>query len=127
MSTFLLDTHVVLWAFAQPDRLPSKVRDDIVDPRHEVFVSAATIWEVEIKRALGKLTAPDGLHDLCVERGFDPLDITFQHALTAGSLPAHHSDPFDRMLIGQAMVERATVVTADPAFARYGIDVVMVA
>ena len=85
MSTFLLDTHVVLWAFAQPDRLPSKVRDDIVDPRHEVFVSAATIWEVEIKRALGKLTAPDGLHDLCVERGFDPLDITFQHALTAGS------------------------------------------
>jgi PIN domain nuclease of toxin-antitoxin system len=123
VSTLLLDTHVVLWAFADPDRLSTTVRARIADSRNTVHVSAATIWEVEIKRALGKLRAPDGLHALCVERGFDPLDISFEHAVAAGSLPPHHADPFDRMLIGQAIVEGATVVTADPAFSRYDIDV----
>jgi PIN domain nuclease of toxin-antitoxin system len=122
----LLDTHVVLWAFSQPDRLPSKVRLDLTDPRNTVMVSAATIWEVEIKRALGKLKAPGGLHTLCVERGFDPLDISFEHAVAAGALPAHHADPFDRMLIAQAMVEGARIVTADAVFSEYGIDVVKV-
>lgn len=126
MTTLLLDTHVVLWAFADPDRLPIDVRSRITDPRHTVHVSAATIWEVEIKRALGKLRAPDGLHALCIERGFDPLDISFEHAVVAGSLPPHHADPFDRMLIAQAMVQRATVVTADAAFARYEVDVLKV-
>lgn len=126
MTTLLLDTHVVLWAFADPDRLSADVRSRITDPRHTVHVSAATIWEVEIKRALGKLRAPDGLHALCVERGFDPLDISLDHAVVAGSLPPHHADPFDRMLIAQAMVQRATVVTADAAFARYEVDVLMV-
>jgi PIN domain nuclease of toxin-antitoxin system len=122
----LLDTHVVLWAFSQPERLPSKVRLDITDPRNTVMVSAATIWEVEIKRALGKLKAPGGLHALCVERGFDPLDISFEHAVAAGALPTHHADPFDRMLIAQAMVEGARIVTADAVFSEYGIDVVKV-
>jgi PIN domain nuclease of toxin-antitoxin system len=123
VRTYLLDTHVVLWAFADPDRLSSAIRTRITDPRNTVHVSAATIWEVEIKRALGKLRAPAGLHGLCVERGFDPLDIDFDHAVMAGSLPMHHADPFDRMLIGQAIVEGATVVTADPAFSRYDVEV----
>jgi PIN domain nuclease of toxin-antitoxin system len=120
----LLDTHVVLWAFSQPDHLSPAVRRDITDPRNVVMVSAATIWEVEIKRALGKLRAPDGLHSLCVERGFDPLDISFEHAVAAGSLPAHHTDPFDRMLIAQAIVEGAQIVTADSTFDRYEVQVV---
>jgi PIN domain nuclease of toxin-antitoxin system len=120
----LLDTHVVLWMFSQPEQLSAAVRRDITDPRNVVMVSAATIWEVEIKRARGKLSAPDGLHAMCIERGFDPLDISFDHAVTAGSLPAHHADPFDRMLIAQAMVEAAQLVTADSTFGRYGIDVI---
>ena len=73
----LLDTHVVLWAFGEPDRLSHKVRDSIVDPRNGVFVSAATVWEVEIKRQLGKLDAPAGFAALCVERGFEELPISF--------------------------------------------------
>lgn len=124
MKHLILDTHVVLWAFSQPDRLSASVRRDITDPRNVVMVSAATIWEVEIKRALGKLRAPDGLHALCVERGFDPLDISFEHAVAAGSLPALHADPFDRMLIGQAIVEGAHIVTADAVFDRYDVEVV---
>ncbi|MEN9644121.1 MAG: hypothetical protein RL238_790 [Actinomycetota bacterium] len=124
MKHLLLDTHVVLWAFAEPGRLPAAVRTEITDPRNAVFVSATTIWEVEIKRALGKLRAPDGLHELCVERGFDPLPITFEHAVVAGGLPPHHGDPFDRMLIAQAMVEGAAIVTADVAFGRYDVEVV---
>lgn len=123
MKHLLLDTHVVLWAFSQPDQLPPAVRRDITDPRNVVMVSSATIWEVEIKRALGKLRAPAGLHALCIERGFDPLEISFEHAVAAGSLPAHHADPFDRMLIAQAMVEGAQIVTADPKFEHYDVEV----
>lgn len=126
MKHLLLDTHVVLWAFSQPDRIPAAIRGDITDPRNVVFVSAATVWEVEIKRALGKLRAPDGLHALCVDRGFDPLSISFEHAVVAGSLPRHHTDPFDRMLIAQALVEHATVVTADSSFSSYDVEVLQV-
>ena len=119
----LLDTHVVLWAFGEPDRLSHKVRDSIVDPRNGVFVSAATVWEVEIKRQLGKLDAPAGFAALCVERGFEELPISFTHAQTAGSLPRHHHDPFDRMLIAQALVEHYDVVTADERFGDYGVRI----
>ncbi len=117
----LLDTHVVLWAFGEPGRLGRKTRAAIIDPRNTVAVSAATVWEVEIKRALGKLEAPTGFAALCVERGFESLDITFAHAETAGSLPRHHDDPFDRILIGQAVIEGFDVVTVDPAFDDYDI------
>ncbi len=117
----LLDTHVVLWAFAEPDRLGDKTRAAIVDPRNTVAVSAATVWEVEIKRALGKLDAPTGFAALCVERGFESLDITFAHAETAGTLPRHHDDPFDRVLIGQALVEGFELVTVDQAFDDYDV------
>jgi PIN domain nuclease of toxin-antitoxin system len=119
----LLDTHVVLWAFSEPERLSSAVRALIVDPKQSVLVSAASVWEVEIKRALGKLAAPDGFGRVCVDRGFDELPITFEHATAAGALPPHHSDPFDRMLVAQSLAEGAVVVTADAVFARYGVHV----
>jgi PIN domain nuclease of toxin-antitoxin system len=117
----LLDTHVVLWAFADPDRLSPKVRAAIVDPRNMVAVSAATVWEVEIKRQLGKLVAPDGFGRLCIERGFDELPISFAHAQAAGALPRHHDDPFDRMLIAQAVVDELELVTANEAFRKYDV------
>ncbi|MEK7424663.1 MAG: type II toxin-antitoxin system VapC family toxin [Actinomycetota bacterium] len=124
MRQLLLDTHVALWAFASPEVLAPDLRHAIEDPRNTVFVSAASVWEVEIKRALGKLAAPAGFAATCVEHGFDPLPITFQHAELAGSLPPHHGDPFDRMLIAQAAAEDLEVVTKDPVFARYSVRVV---
>jgi PIN domain nuclease of toxin-antitoxin system len=119
----LLDTHVALWAFSEPERLRADVRALVVDPRVAVFVSSASVWEVEIKRALGKLVAPAGFGNECVERGFDPLHISFEHAEVAGALPPHHADPFDRMLIAQASVEGLQMVTADAVFRRYDVDV----
>ncbi len=79
------------------------------------------MWEVEIKRAIGKLTAPAGFSSTCIDRGFDPLDITFEHAEMAGGLPLHHSDPFDRMLIAQAIVDDLELVTNDRAFEHYDL------
>jgi PIN domain nuclease of toxin-antitoxin system len=119
----LLDTHVVLWALGDPERLAPRVRDLVTDPRNTVAVSAVSVWEVEIKRQLGTLLAPDGFASECLDRGFDELPIGFAHAQVAGQLPRHHDDPFDRMLIAQATVEGFTVVTADDAFRRYDVRV----
>jgi len=120
----LLDTHVVLWALAEPQRLSPRVQALVTDPRRTVAISAATVWEVEIKRRLGKLRIPDGFATECLERGFDELPIAFAHAEIAGRLPRHHDDPFDRMLIAQAMVEGYDIVTADEAFGRYDVRVI---
>jgi PIN domain nuclease of toxin-antitoxin system len=120
----LLDTHVVLWAFSEPSRLSASVRDAIADPRNVVMVSSATVWEVAIKRAIGKLEAPAGFAQECTDRGFDALDITFAHAEAAAALPSIHADPFDRMLAAQAAVEGLELVSADSVFERYGLRVV---
>jgi PIN domain nuclease of toxin-antitoxin system len=123
VRSLLLDTHVVLWAFGEPQRVRAEVRKLLVDPRVTVYVSSASVWEVEIKRAIGKLVAPQGFGAECVARGFDPLHIAFEHAELAGSLPGHHADPFDRMLIAQASVEGLQLVTADAIFGQYDVDV----
>jgi PIN domain nuclease of toxin-antitoxin system len=120
----LLDTHAALFALSAPDRLDPLVRDAIEDPRNVVAVSAASVWEVEIKRALGKLTVPVGFGAICVERGFDALNISFEHAETAAGLPLHHSDPFDRMLIAQAIAEGLELVSDDGVFDRYEVQLV---
>ena len=117
----LLDTHVVLWALVQPDRLRDDVRVLITDPAHAVHVSAATVWEIEIKRAVGKLSAPDGFAAECADRGFDGLPIDLVHAARAGRLPPHHSDPFDRMLIAQAIEDDLVLVSDDRAFDAYDV------
>ena len=124
MRQLLLDTHIALWAFASPKLLKPEIRAAIADPRNTVVVSAISVWEVEIKRALGKIDAPEGFAALCIERGFDALDITFRHAEVASALPAHHSDPFDRMLIAQAIAEDLELVTKDRAMSAYDVRVV---
>ena len=117
----LLDTHVVLWWLAGSE-IGSAASTAIADPENVVLVSAASIWEMSIKSASGKLTVDgDILGSVAAE--FDSLDISFEHALAAGALPLHHRDPFDRMLISQAVVEELTVVTRDPAFELYDVDV----
>lgn len=121
MRRFLLDTHVALWALADPDRLTQVERQAIVDPLNLVCVSAVSVWEVEIKRALGELAAPDHFAAECTNRGFAALPIGFGHAECAGRLPPHHSDPFDRMLIAQAIEDDLKLVTRDQAFAAYDV------
>lgn len=117
----LLDTHVALWALSSPERIAPEVREMLSDPAHAVHVSAATVWEVEIKRAIGKLSAPDGFAGECLDRGFDPLPIDLAHAERAGRLPPHHADPFDRMLIAQAFEEDLILVSDDRALVAYGV------
>lgn len=120
--SLLLDTHVVLWWIYGTPSLPEPVAARIADPGELVVVSAASIWEAAIKAALGKLRVPEALGDVVIDEGFEPLPITFDHAERAGDLPAHHRDPFDRMLVAQALVEGLTIVTHDPAFEPYGVD-----
>jgi len=118
----LADTHAYLWWLTGDRRLSPRARDAMSDPGSLVFVSAASIWEVAIKSALGRIE----LHgvDLVAEIancGFDELSVSARHAQEAGALPLHHQDPFDRMLVAQAQVEGLTCVTRDPVFASYGV------
>jgi PIN domain nuclease of toxin-antitoxin system len=122
----LLDTHVLLWLFAHPAKIKRSVRERLADPANDVFVSAVSTWEIAIKVSIGKLTLPGESREYVLERieraGLLPLSITPEHALGVAALPAHHLDPFDRLLIAQAQAERMTIVTSDRAFAKYGID-----
>ncbi len=119
----LLDTHAVLWWLADDPALGERARAAVADPRHEVFVSAVSLWEASIKRALGTLKVPDELPAVIEGSGFLPVTVTWTHAWVAGGLPAVHGDPFDRMLVAQAQVESLTVVTADERIAAYGVAV----
>jgi PIN domain nuclease of toxin-antitoxin system len=123
VSRLLVDTHALLWWLADDPSLSPAARDAIADPTNEPLVSAASVWEIAIKRSLGKLTAPDDLPDRVADEGFSWLPITAQHAWGVRDLPIHHSDPFDRILVAQAVTERLPVVTTDARFAEYGVDV----
>lgn len=118
----LLDTHALLWWLADAP-MTDEARERIASPAAIVAVSAASIWEAEIKRAAGKLRVDGSLPSHVRAAGFEPLPITLDHAERAGTLPAHHRDPFDRMLIAQAQAEGLTLVTRDPAFAAYEVSV----
>lgn len=118
----LLDTHVVLWWRAAPDRIAPKIREAIATSE-VVLVSAASAWEVAIKEKLGKLTLPEPFSAGVAASGFSTLDITFEHAEAIAALPLHHADPFDRMLIAQAACERLELVTNDRAFAAYQVPI----
>ncbi len=123
----LLDTQCWLWMEAAPERLSSDARGIVLNPSHTLFLSAASAWEIAIKHALGKLTLPAPPHRYVPTRlrrsQISPLQVEHDHALRTGLLPPHHRDPFDRLLIAQAQVERMTILTTDPQFEAYDIDV----
>lgn len=119
----LLDTHALLWWLADDPHMGDAARDAIADGERRVLVSAASAWEIAIKRALGKLDAPADLAAAVEDASLEPLPITLEHATAAGALPRHHDDPFDRMLVAQAQLEHLIVVTADARFADYGVAV----
>jgi len=116
---------VVLWWREDSDRLTPEVRD-AVGHADQVFVSAASAWEIAIKLHLGKLRIPGPFERAVQDSGFSPLPIDFRHAALVAELPDHHADPFDRMLVAQAQAERLTLVTHDRAFAPYRIGVMWV-
>lgn len=119
----LLDTHAMIWFTGDPEALAPEARNTIVDA-NTVVVSAASLWEIATKAALGKLRPPvDDLVAELRESGFELLSITPRHAWAVGRLPRHHRDPFDRMLVVQAQLEGLTIVTRDPAIARYQVAV----
>lgn len=118
---FLLDTHALLWWWE--DQLSEQASDALGDPSNRVYVSAATIWEVSIKVATGKLRVDGDLWERCAEEDFTELEISFADATLAGSLPRHHNDPFDRMLVAQAMNNSLVLVTRDQALGNYGVPI----
>ena len=124
---YLLDTGVGLWSLTEPERIHPRVHQLIAEGREELYLSAASSWEISIKSALGKLHLPLPPARLVPEslaaQGIQPLPITHAHALGVSELPMYHKDPFDRLLIAQAQVEGMTILTADRSFARYGVEI----
>jgi PIN domain nuclease of toxin-antitoxin system len=121
----LLDTHAFLWAVDDAPQLSALARAALTDGNNLVFVSAVTAWEIAIKKALGKLTLPPGnyLDELQIHR-FTPLDITTEHALAVEHLPHYHNDPFDRLLIAQAQIEKLVLVTGDSRMKQYAVRII---
>jgi PIN domain nuclease of toxin-antitoxin system len=117
----LVDTMALLWWLADDSRLTEAARAAIADPARPAFVSAASVWEAAIKRSLGKLELDDDLPAVLDDEGFGVLTVNAVHAWTAGELPFHHRDPFDRLIVAQARVEGLALVSSDAAFDAYGV------
>lgn len=118
----LLDTHVLIWAASDPDRLAPAARQAILAPRNDLYVSPISIWEISIKQSLGRIDFPlDDIEGVLDALGLEVLAISVAHAVAAGSLPRHHNDPFDRMLVAQARCEGLRLVTADAAMRSYDV------
>lgn len=118
----LLDTHVLLWALADDASLTPAQRAAI--ETGQLYVSAASVWEIGIKSALGKLKVPQDIFDVALGAGCRALPITWTHAQAAAALPPHHADPFDRMLIAQSGCEDLVLLSSDRAFRQYSVEVV---
>jgi PIN domain nuclease of toxin-antitoxin system len=123
----LLDTQVWLWMTEAPDRLSPTVRRLVSPTDNQCFLSAVTVWEIAIKYRIGKLRLP-GIPATVIPPAMErtdvlPLPVLHKHALHVGTLPLHHRDPFDRLLIAQAQLEDLTIVTSDRAFERYDVTV----
>ena len=116
----LLDTHVVLWWLTDDETLSDEVKQ-LIDTEVEAFISAASVWEIAIKQALGKLVGPPDLLDVLDRSGLLELPIRSRHAAAAGGLPLGHRDPFDRMLVAQARCEGLTLLSRDPQMRRYDV------
>ena len=123
---YLLDTGVWLWSLLEPERLSRKAHEVITDLENQIFLSAATSWEIAIKSSKRKLNLPWPPQSLVSqfmhEQGLRPLEISHQHALAVASLPFHHHDPFDRLLIAQASLENMVLIHADRMFEKYPVQ-----
>lgn len=120
----LLDTHTLIWSLENNPTLSKAARDAITDGENMVFVSPASVWEIGIKKALGKLQTPDNLLEEIQLHRLTQLPINFEHAELAGKLPDIHKDPFDRMLIAQSIHEKLTLISRDGVFDQYDVKLI---
>ncbi|HXC11484.1 MAG TPA: type II toxin-antitoxin system VapC family toxin [Stellaceae bacterium] len=120
----LIDSHAFLWWSEDSPALGSAARSAIADPVNEALISVAALWELTIKASSGKLTLPADLETMAATLGFSVLSINFMHLRRLGLLPRVHRDPFDRMMIAQALAEGIPIITGDRAFAAYGVQTV---
>ena len=119
----LLDTCVLLWWLDDPDILSKEASTAIEDPDNQIIVSVVSVWEIAIKKALGKLEAPEDLREMIVDSEFALMTIDYEHAWQVKDLPPHHRDPFDRLLISQAKTESLTLVTRDLWLKAYNVPI----
>jgi PIN domain nuclease of toxin-antitoxin system len=123
----LVDTHAFLWFLAGDEQLSGPARGAMEDADHEWWLSAASVWEMSIKCSLGRLTLPAPVDEYVgrkVQEGLRVMAIDWTHAAAVQRLPFHHRDPFDRLIVGQALCERLAVVTRDEVFSKYGVSIV---
>jgi PIN domain nuclease of toxin-antitoxin system len=120
---FLIDTHVLLWLDDKPERFSEQVLGLLRDPKHVVYCSAASLWEIAIKQSVGKLQITGTLPSLIEQYGFTELPVTARYAELTRALPMHHRDPFDRMLVAQAMAEHLVLISADPQMLAYEVAI----
>ena len=120
----MLDTHVLLWWRDSARPLSRLARAAIADSTNEILVSIASLWEITIKRALGKIAFPDDLESVLREEGFGLLSISFQHLRALDTLPHLHRDPFDRLILSQSLAEQLPIVSSDRRFAAYGATLI---
>jgi PIN domain nuclease of toxin-antitoxin system len=123
----LLDTHALLWALVEPARLSATATDAIEAHDSDVYVSLVSPWEMAVAKARGRMDPPDDLQEQLDQRRFTLLPITLQHIRMVESLPHHHRDPFDRMLVVQAQVEGLTIITVDRLLRRYPVSLMSAA
>lgn len=123
----LLDTHAFLWWLNDGPELGRQARHHIQDPDAFVFVSAATAWEIAVKRSSGKLEAAGDIETWIRDNQFRGLDVTVAHAIRSAELPRHHQDPFDRLLVAQAQLDELTLVTSDEQLSAYDVEILAAA
>lgn len=121
--SFLIDTHVLLWLDSSPERLSEHILGLLRDPRHPVYCSAASLWEIAIKQSVNKLEVHGPLPAMLERYGITELPVTARDAERTRSLPLHHRDPFDRMLVAQAMAEELVLITADRQMLAYEVAI----
>ncbi len=122
---YLLDTLTLLWWFSSPLILSKKAHDIIADGNNTILISSVSTWEIAIKKSLGKLTVPDTIFSLIHHESFTELPITIEHTEALLKLPHHHTDPFDRLLVAQALVEKVPIISRDKMLTKYKITVVV--
>ena len=120
----LLDTHALLWWLGADPTLSEAAKAAIASPANTVFVSAAVVWEIRIKQAIGKLEVPASFQQVLADQPFEGLPVTLDHAHALADLPMIHRDPFDRLLVAQAQLERLTIVTRDAFISEYGVPTI---
>lgn len=123
---FLLDTHILLWWLNNDKKLAAFFQSTIANPKNIIFVSTASAWEMSIKAQVGKLDVPDNLEEALAVNRFIVLPINLIHSIKVSTLPLHHKDPFDRMLIAQALTEDLMIITVDKKFKFYDVSLLAI-